>query len=340
VVDLRPSNGWTANQHRIASAGVKIKQYIIRRVLLTVPVLWAVTLVLFVLIRITPGDPVLIEFGLEASQDQLEARREELGLNRPLPIQYVDWLQRMLQGDFGKSLRERRPVADMIWERLPATLELQGLALVLAVMIAVPLGTLSALKPKSLLAKTITASTLASIAVPGFFFGTVLIFLFTYKLRLFETPRYVPFTEDPLTNLSNLVLPVIVLSHVPVAIYTRFIRASVLEALGQDYIRTARAKGLDELRLVTRHALRNALIPIVTFIGLSLGGLWTGAFIIERIFNWPGIGRLATTALLNKDYPIAQAIVFISIITFALANLLVDILYAVLDPRIHHGNRR
>lgn len=246
----------------------------------------------------------------------------------------------MFQGDFGNSLRAKRPVADEIWERLPATLELQVLAFVLAVGAAVPLGTYAALKRQSPFATATTAFTLTSIAIPGFFFSTMLVFFLTYKFRVFETPRYVPFTEDPWTNLTNIILPVIALSYGPIAVYTRYIRASVLDVLGQDYIRTARAKGLREWTVVSRHALRNALIPTLTLFGLSIATLWTGAFITERIFNWPGVGRLATTALLNKDYPMAQAIVFIVTISYAAANLLVDIAYAIVDPRISYANRR
>jgi peptide/nickel transport system permease protein len=246
----------------------------------------------------------------------------------------------MFRGDFGTSLRAKRPVADEIWERLPATLELQVLAFSIAIALAVPLGTYAALKRNSPFATATTAFTLTSIAVPGFFFSTMLVFFFTYKFRIFESPRYVPFTEDPVTNLQNMVLPVIALSHATLAIFTRYVRASVLDVLGQDYIRTARAKGLPEWTVITRHALRNALIPAITLLGLSIATLWTGAFITERIFNWPGVGRLATTALLNKDYPMVQAIVFIVTLSYAFANLAVDITYAIIDPRISYARRR
>jgi peptide/nickel transport system permease protein len=317
-----------------------LQQYILRRVLLTIPVVWGVTLVLFVLLRLTPGDPVQIEFGIEGTPEMVAAERERLGLNRPLFVQYVDWAGRMLSGDFGRSLRSGRPVAGEIWQRLPATLELQVLALAVSLGLAIPLGTFAAVKGRSRLATATTAFTMVSIAIPGFFVSTMLVFLFTYKFRVFETPRYVPLTEDVAANLSNLVLPVIALSYGGVAVLTRYVRASVQEVLGQDYIRTARAKGLSQSAVVLRHALRNAIIPIITLVGLSLGVLWTGSFITERIFNWPGVGRLATTALLNKDYPMVQGVVFLLTMSYILANLLVDIAYAYADPRIRYDRRR
>ena len=167
----------------------------------------------------------------------------------------------------------------------------------------------------------------------------IIIYFFTYRFRVFEPPRYVPLLEDPWTNLRNMVLPVIALSHTGIAVYTRYIRSSVLDALGQDYIRTARAKGIRAWHVVSRHALRNAMIPAITLFGLSIATLWTGSFITERIFNWPGVGRLATNSLLNKDYPVVEAIIFIVTISYAVGNLVVDVAYAFADPRINYGRR-
>ena len=314
--------------------------YILRRILLTFPVLFIVTTALFVLIRVTPGDPILIQYGIEATPDQVEAIRQDLGLDRSIIIQYSNWVTDMMEGDFGRSIRSRRPVLDEIWERLPATLEMQVLAFCVTLGVAVPLGAFAALKRRSVFATLTTGFSLIFISVPAFFLSTMLVFFFTYEFRIFEQPRYIPLTEDPLQNLKNLVLPVIALSIGGVAGFTRFVRASVLEALSQDYIRTARAKGLREWQVLTRHALRNALIPMITLLGLSVATLWTGAFITERIFNWPGVGRLATTALLNKDYPVVQAIVFLVTISYVLGNLLVDIGYAFADPRIRYVRRR
>jgi len=302
--------------------------------------MFIVTVVVFVFMRLTPGDPVQVEFGLETTPELLDAKREELGLNRPIVVQYVDWVGRMARGDFGRSIRAREPVSDLIKERLPATLQLAGLAFALGLLIAVPWGILAAIYRHSWFASATTVITYASIAVPGFFFSSMLVFLFTYKFRIFETPRYVPFVEDPITNLTNIILPVIALSHTTVAFYTRFIRSSVLDVLGQDYIRTARAKGLPEFSVVFRHALRNALIPSVTLIGLTVASLWGGAIVTERIFNWPGMGRLAFTALFNRDYPVTQAIVVLSVFSVMAGTLLVDIAYTFVDPRISHVGRK
>ena len=311
-------------------------RYIARRLLLTGPVLWAVTLVLFVLLRLTPGDPVRNQYGIETTVEQQEAVRESLGLNRPIVVQYVDWVAQMFRGDFGRSLRSRRSVSSEIKDRLPATLELQAAAFVVALGAAVPLGTIAAVKHDTRFATTTSTLTLVCLALPGFFVSTMLIYFFTFRFRVFETPRYVPFTEDPLANLQNLILPCVALSYGGVAYYTRIIRASVLDVLGQPYIRTATSKGLSAWTVITRHALRNAIIPVVTLMGLSLATLLTGTFITERIFNWPGIGRLGTEALLSRDYPVVQAIVFLVAIAYAVGNLLADIAYAVVDPRVRY----
>ncbi len=313
--------------------------YIARRLLLTLPVVWVTTLVLFVLIRLTPGDPVRIEFGIEGTPEQIAIERHDLGLDKPIVVQYLDWVGKMFRGDFGRSLRARQPVLSEIRERLPATLEMQVLALAVAVIIAIPLGTIAAVKHKTPLATATTSFTLVSIAVPGFFVSTMLVYIFTFRVRIFETPHYIPFTQDPVANLRNIILPTIALSHIGIAVLTRYVRSNVLETIGQDYIRTARSKGLGEWKVVSRHALRNAIIPVITLLGFSIATLWTGTFITERIFNWPGIGRMALDAIQTKDFPVVQAITFIATITFALTNLFVDIAYAVADPRISYGRR-
>jgi peptide/nickel transport system permease protein len=314
-------------------------QYLIRRVIAVIPVFFIVTVVVFVLMRLTPGDPIQVEFGQEITPELYEAKREELGLNRPMPVQYVDWLSRMLTGDFGRSLRAREPVGDLIKERLPATLQLAVLSQALILLVAIPWGVFAAIYRHSWFATFTTAITFASISAPGFFVATMLVFLFTFQIRIFETPRYVPFFEDPIANLRNLVLPVVALSYGGIATFTRLIRSNVLEVLNLDYVRTARAKGLSEWTVFVRHALRNALIPSVTILGVSLTTLWGGAVITERIFNWPGIGRLAFTALQNRDYPVTQAFVVISTVSVMAGTLLVDVLYTMVDPRIKHVGR-
>ncbi len=315
-------------------------QYIIRRLLLMVPTIFLVTLILFVLLRLTPGDPVREQYGVDLTPELYQARKHQLGLDRPIPVQYVKWLNGLVHLDFGKSTRTHEPAKTVIFERFPATMELALLAFFLGLGISIVLGTLAAIYDRTFLGPTVTVFGLASVSTPGFFFATLLVYFVTFKWRLMPSPRYIPFDKNPIDNLRYILLPVIALSHGAVGGPTRIIRSNVLEALSQDYIRTARSKGLSETVVVIRHGLRNAMLPSVTLIGLSVATLWEGAFIIEQIFNWPGVGRLGLTALRGKDYPVVQAIVLMSALSFSFANLLVDILYAKLDPRISYAGKR
>ena len=310
--------------------------YIIRRFALMVPTIALVTIVLFVLIRITPGDPVSEQYGVNLTPEIYQARRHQLGLDQPLPVQYVRWLQRLAHLDFGKSLSTRVPVKQVIFDRFPATIELGVLALVISLIVSTALGTLAAIYNRSWFSACITFFGLAAISLPGFFSATLLVFFVTFKWRLMSTPRYIPFNQDPLQNLKFIVLPVTALSFVAVGVLTRIIRSNVLEVLFQDYMRTARAKGLSEYVVVVRHGLRNALLPSVTLIGLSVATLWEGSFVVETIFNWPGVGRLALASLRQKDYPVVQTIVLLVALSYSFANLAVDVLYARLDPRISY----
>ena len=315
-------------------------QYIIRRLLLMVPTVFLVTLILFVLLRLTPGDPIREQYGVDLTPELYQARKHQLGLDRAMPVQYVEWLNGLVHLDFGKSIRTREPARKVIFERFPATLELSLLAFAVGLGISIVLGTLSAVYNHTLLAPSVTVFGLASVSIPGFFFATLLVYFITFRWRLMPSPRYVPFTHDPIQNLKFILLPVIALSHSALGGPTRLIRSNVLEALTQDYIRTAKAKGLSRMVIVMRHGLRNALLPSITLIGISVATLWEGAFIIEQIFNWPGVGRLALTALRGKDYTVVQAIVLMSALSFSFANLIVDILYAKLDPRISYVGKR
>ena len=315
-------------------------QYIIRRLLLMVPTIFLVTLILFVLLRLTPGDPVREQYGVDLTPELYQARKHQLGLDRPMPVQYVQWLNGLVHLDFGKSTRTHEPAKTVIFERFPATLELAGLAFGLGLAISIVLGTAAAVYNRTLLGPSVTVFGLAAVSTPGFFFATLLVYFVTFKWRLMPSPRYIPFDKDPLANLKFILLPVIALSHGAVGGPTRIIRSNVLEALTQDYIRTARSKGLGDFVVVVRHGLRNALLPSVTLIGLGVALLWEGAFITEQIFNWPGVGRLAITALRGKDYPVVQAIVLMAALSFSFSNLLVDVLYAKLDPRISYVGKR
>jgi len=278
--------------------------------------------------------------GEKATAQNYAALRHDLGLDQPYPIQYLAWVSHVAQGDFGKSLRNGAPVKGEIVARLPATLQLGATALVLGVVVAFPLGILAAVFRRSPLGFFASAFSQVGIAVPGFFVGLVLIYVFALSLRWFPPGSYTAFTDNPAEWLRRLVLPAITLSLFGAATQTRFIRSGLLDTLHQDYIRTARAKGFSDAAVILGHALRNALIPSVTLLGLQVGAILEGAFIVESVFAWPGIGRLAVQSLGARDYPIVQAVVLLAVFVFLTANLLVDIAYAYLDPRISFTRRR
>lgn len=315
-------------------------QYVLRRLLLMVPVAFLVTVGIFVLVRLSPTDPVLAYAGEERDPVALEALRKEFGLDQPVPVQYVLWLSHAAQGDLGRSFHTKQPVAEAIVERLPATLELGLAALTLSITVALVVGVLSAIKRNSLIDLLATSVTLAGVSFPSFFLGILLILLFAFVIpgRIFPPGGYVPFVQDPAENLRRLVLPAVTLATVSMAVNLRQVRSSLLDVFGHEYIRTARAKGLRERTVIARHALKNALIPVVTLIGIQIGAIIEGAFITEQIFLWPGVGRLAVQAIPSGDYPVVQGVVLVSAFSFMLTTLFVDVLYAWLDPRISYGS--
>ena len=312
-------------------------QYILRRLLLMIPVAFLVTILVFTLIRLSPGDPLVIYAGEERDPAALEALRREYGLDRSMPEQYVLWITHALQGDLGRSLRTRQPVLDAIVERLPATLELGITALVLSITVALIVGTLSAVRRNSPLDLLATGFTLAGVSLPNFFLGLLLILVLSLAIRLFPPGGYTALREDVWDNVRHLILPAITLATASMAVNMRQVRSSLLDTFGQDYMRTARAKGLSETLIVVRHALKNALIPVVTIVGLQVGAIIEGAIITEQIYSWPGIGKLAVDSINGRDYPVVQAIVLVSALSFMVTTLLVDILYGWLDPRISYG---
>ena len=305
-----------------------------------VPVAFLASVMLFILLKLTPGDPVLILLGERATAQNYEALRHDLGLDQPYPVQYLAWVGHVAQGDFGKSLRNGAPVKGEIQSRLPATLQLGVTALLLGVVVALPLGILSAVFRRSPLGFFASAFSQVGVAIPGFFVGLVLIYVFALQLRWFPPGSYTSFTDNPAEWFKRLVLPAITLSLFGAATQTRFIRSGLLDTLHQDYIRTARAKGFSDAAVILGHALRNALIPSITLLGLQVGAILEGAFIVESVFAWPGIGRLAVQSLGARDYPIVQAVVLLAVFVFLTANLLVDIAYAYLDPRISYTRQR
>lgn len=314
--------------------------YITHRVALMVPVALLVSVLVFALMRLSPGDPVLVYAGEERDPATLTVLRHQLGLDQPLPVQYVAWLGHAVRGDFGRSIRTRQPVLRAIVERLPATLELGLAALSLSIVVSLSVGTFSALKRNSFLDLLATGVTLAGVSLPGFFLGLLLILIFGLYWRLFPPGGYVAFPQDPVGNLKHLLLPAITIATASTAVNVRQVRSSVLDVLDQEYIRTARAKGLRERLVIVRHALKNALIPVVTLIGLQVGAVIEGAVITETIYFWPGVGRLLVDSISGRDYPVVQAIVLVSALSFMVSTLVVDLLYAWLDPRISFGGAR
>ncbi len=311
--------------------------YIIRRLLLLVPVAFFVSVITFLLIHLVPGDPARVLLGEDVTPQALAALRRELGLNRPLYEQYVLWVNQALHGNLGQSIILHQPVLQAIIQRLPVTVELGVGALLFSLLLSVPLGVAAATRRGSQLDWLLNVSSLLGTTIPPFVLGLLLILAFAVIWRVFPPGGYVPFKEDPLGNLRNLVLPMIALGSGSVAVNFRQLRASMLEVLGQDYIRTARAVGLSRRRVNYRHALPNALLPLLTLVGLQAGSILAGAVVIENVFLWPGVGQLTINSILSKDYPVVQAVVLLSAFSYMLINLVVDIAYTFVDPRISHG---
>jgi peptide/nickel transport system permease protein len=313
-----------------------VTKYILRRLLLMIPVGLLVTIIIFVLIRMAPGDPVLTYAGEDKDPATIEVIRKQLLLDQPLPVQYVAWLSHAVRGDLGRSFQTKQPVLQAITERLPVTLELGLVAVTISVSVALVVGTLSALKRNGIVDLLSTGVTLAGVSFPNFYLGLLLILTFAYVVpgHIFPPGGFVPFTQDPGENLRRLVLPAVTLATASLAVNLRQVRSSLLDVFGQDYMRTARAKGLRERAVIVRHALKNALIPVVTIVGIQIGAIIEGAIITETIFFIPGIGRLAVQAIPSQDYPVVQGVVLISALSFMLTTLFVDVVYAFLDPRI------
>ena len=316
--------------------------YILRRLMLMIPVAFLVTIGVFALARLSPADPVLVFAGEERDPVALAEIRTQLGLDQPLPVQYVAWLSRAVQGDLGRSFQNRQQVTEAIIERLPATFQLGLAALLISVTFALVIGILSAVKRNSVVDLLSTSVTLMGVSFPSFFLGIVLILLFAYVVpgRIFPPGGYVPFTTDAGENLRRLVLPAVTLASASLAVNLRQVRSSLLDVFGQEYVRTARAKGLRERTVILRHALKNALIPVVTLVGIQIGAIIEGAVITETIFSWPGVGRLVVQAIPSNDYPVVQGVVLVSAVSFMLSTLLVDVLYAWIDPRISYDTAK
>ena len=312
--------------------------YLIRRLLLTTPTVLGVVTAVFLLIRLVPGDVVTQMVGLEGSlpRGRVEELKELFGLNRPLHVQYAEYLGKVAHGNLGKSLRTGRPVGGEIGRRFPVTVELALMGLLVAVVIGVPIGILAALKRGRFADYVATAFVLLGLSVPSFWLGVLLILLFSLRLGWLPPTGYESLEDGVFANLQHMLLPALSLGLILAAASTRIVRSSLLEVLGRHYIRTARAKGLVETTVVLHHALRNALIPVVTVIGLQFGTLLGGTVIIEQIFSLPGIGRYALEGINLRDYPVVQGAVLAIALSFTLVNLFVDLCYGFIDPRIRY----
>ncbi len=275
--------------------------------------------------------------GVQANEQNVAALRERLGLNEPFLVQYGNWLAGVLRGDFGDSLITGQPIGPQLRNRLPATLELTVCALIIGMLIAFPAGILSALRPGSKTDVTTSIVSQIGLTIPDFWLGILLVLLFSLTLEWLPPSGYTPFTENPREWLSHIILPALTAGIISGAIQTRFIRSAMLEVLNEDYIRTARAKGLTERAVISRHALRSALIPIVTIIGLQITALLSSVVVVEVVFAWPGLGRLALDAVLDRDYPMVQGAVLVMAVMLTMVNLGVDMLYFFLDPRLEYA---
>ncbi|HEY3068271.1 MAG TPA: ABC transporter permease [Methylomirabilota bacterium] len=315
-----------------------MKRYLAQRLLLLVPVLAGVSVIIFMVLHLSPGDPVDIMLGSQATPEDRARLRTQLGLDEPLPVQYVRWLGHVARGDLGRSLWMKRAVLDEVLARFKATLLLTGTALVLSTGAGIALGVASASRPHSWLDRTSAVASLFGASMPSFWLGIVLMVVFALWLGwLPASGMYAPYAGGDLRDLlAHLVLPAVTLAAASVTIVARLTRAAMLEVLGQDYIRTARAKGVMEGAVVLRHGLKNALIPIVTVIGVQAGYLLGGAVLTETVFAWPGVGTLMVQGILARDFPLVQGCVLVVALSFVLINLGVDLLYAWLDPRIRY----
>jgi peptide/nickel transport system permease protein len=311
--------------------------FVARRLLFMLPVALLVSFVTFMLIHLVPGDPARVLLGEEATPQSVAALRQQLGLDRPLGVQYGLWLWQAIHGNLGESIQLQQPVIQAIWQRLPVTIELGVASLIFSVALAVPLGVMAATNPNGRLDWLVNVTSLLGTAIPSFVLGLLLILVFAVFIRIFPPGGYVPFSEDPLGNLRDLVLPAVALGVGAVAVNLRQVRTSMLEVLHEDYIRTAWAKGLRPRQVNYRHALRNALMPLLTIVGLQVGAILAGTFVIETIFLWPGIGALTIQSIFSKDYPVVQGVVLLAALSYMAVNLFVDIGYRVLDPRVSYG---
>lgn len=316
-----------------------IVAYVVRRMLLSIPAMLAMSVLVFFIIRLVPGDPVLVILGLRATPETIETLRGQLRLDDPIWVQYIDWLGNVVRGDLGVDYRTHEPIRDQLLTRLPVTLEMALLAMLMAAVMGIPLGILAAVRRRGLADHSATAVGLVGISIPDFWLGVMLILLMALVLGWLPSSGYVPLRESVTDNLRHMVLPAFTLAVNFAAVLTRTTRGAVLDVLDRPFVRTARAKGLRERAVVLGHVVRNAAIPILTVLGLQFGYALGGAIIIEQVFSLPGVGRLTLNAVLERNYPVVQGAVLLVTFLFMLTNVITDSLYAVVDPRIREHGR-
>lgn len=314
-----------------------MQTYIIRRLLQLIPALIAASILVFLIITLAPGDPAAMRLGTEATEEQIAQERQRLGLDQPLPVRYAIWLSDVAQLNFGRSVYTNRPVSQLIAEAFPKTVQLSLTALVLSVAVGLPMGALAALRQDKPTDTIITGFNALGLAIPAFWLGILMILIFSVQLHWLPPSGAGDPKAGYISNLRYLVMPVLTIAVSNLSVFSRFMRTSMIDILSEDFIRTAKSKGLGQRVVVSRHALKNALIPVVTIIGIQFGRLLGGAVITESIFAYPGIGRLTVTAILNRDYPVVQATLMLVVLIFLIANVVVDLLYGTLDPRVRIG---
>ena len=309
-------------------------RFLARRLAVAVPTLLIVSMLVFGLQQLLPGDPAIALAGEDRSPEVLAYLRQKYQFDQPVPVQYAHWLASFVQGDFGTSVRTKLPIGTTIAERLPVTIELSVLAMLIAIVVGIPAGVMAALRRGSLVDHAVTVLGLAGLSIPSFWLGIMLILLFAVRLGWLPSGGFVPLAADPVENLRTMAMPAAVLGLSAAAIIMRHTRSSMLTVLKQDFVRTARAKGLDERIVVVRHALRNGLIPVVTLGTLQFGQLLSGAVLTEQVFGIPGFGKMIVDGVFGRDYAVVQAVVMCSAVFFLLLNLIADAAYAMLNPRL------
>lgn len=311
--------------------------YIVRRLIQSAVLVFLVASFMAIFIQLLPGDPAYTILGDKASPERAAAVRKQLGLDRPIYVQYADWIGNVARGNFGNSLISDRPILNDLAKRLPRTIELIVASMILAIVVGIPLGVIAANYRNQMPDILVSIISLLGVSTPVFVSGTLLLLVFGVRWQILPATGYVSITENPLGHLEHLLMPAVTLALLEAAVILRMTRSSLLEVLSEDYVRTARAKGLGQRIVLYQHALRNALIPVVTIIGIQAGTLLGGTVIVEYIFNWPGVSTYLLAAINQRDYPVIQAIILIIATLFVLLNLVTDLVYAAIDPRIKYG---